>query len=130
MTAIINFWRSTKGTTAVEFALIAPIVLLLCFSTLEIGRAIYTRSELAYAIDLGARKVFLDPDITKQDLDEAINLGLTAALRTQVMIETGLVSDMQGTHRVLEARMPFSFIVPFVPQGAFILSVQRSVPMT
>lgn len=128
--SIKRYWRSRSGATAVEFALVAPIAFLLCLSVLEVGRALYTRNELAYAIDLGARRVLLDPEIADQAIHDTILLGLTASIRAGVSIETRIISDSQGSHRFVEASLPFTFIVPLVPQGAFVLSVRRRVPMT
>ena len=126
---VIGWWRCTSGTTAIEFALVAPIAILLCLSVLEVGRALYTRSELSYAIDLGARRVLLDPDIQDQDVSDTIRLGLTASIRSQVTIETRRTSDTGNEHRLVEASVPFTFIVPFVPQGSFVLAVRRRIPL-
>lgn len=126
---IIRWWRCTSGTTAVEFALVAPIAILLCLSVLEVSRAIYTRNELSYAIDLGARSVLLDPEIQDQDVRDIIRLGLTASIRSQTSITTQVISNPGNSHRFVEASVPFTFIVPLVPQGSLVLAVRRRIPL-
>jgi len=126
---IIGWWRCTSGTTAIEFALVAPIAILLCLSVLEIGRALYTRSELSYAVDLGARRVLLDPKIENEVLREVILQGLTASIRSQAIISTPDTVTPQDTHIFIEASVPFRFIVPIVPRGTFELVVGRRVPL-
>lgn len=125
----IRCWRCTSGATAIEFALVAPIAILLCLSVLELSRAIYTRNELSYAIDIGARRVLLDPMIQDQELRDIIRLGLTASIRSQVSINMQTISDTGSNHRFVEASVPFTFVVPIVPQGSFVLAVRRRIPL-
>lgn len=49
------FGRSDAGTTAVEFAIVAPILFLLLFAIMEFGRAWWTKNSLQYAIERAAR---------------------------------------------------------------------------
>ena len=54
MTKPSNF-RSEKGVELVEFALILPLLLLLCLGVIEFGRAYYTYNILTKAVRDGAR---------------------------------------------------------------------------
>src|SRR3982751_3751709 len=47
--------RNRKGAAAVEFALVVPLVLLLLWGIVDIGRAFYTLNNLASAVREGAR---------------------------------------------------------------------------
>jgi Flp pilus assembly protein TadG len=47
--------RSRKGAAVVEFALVVPLVLLLLWGIVDIGRAFYTLNNLASAVREGAR---------------------------------------------------------------------------
>jgi Flp pilus assembly protein TadG len=49
------FRRSTAGTAAVEFALVAPILFVLLFAVIEFGRAWWAKSSLQYAAERAAR---------------------------------------------------------------------------
>jgi Flp pilus assembly protein TadG len=49
------FGRSSAGTTAVEFALMAPILFLLMFGIFEFGRAWWAKNSLQYAAERAAR---------------------------------------------------------------------------
>jgi Flp pilus assembly protein TadG len=48
-------FRSEKGAELVEFALILPLILLLCLGVIEFGRAYYTYNILSKAVRDGAR---------------------------------------------------------------------------
>ena len=54
MTKPSNF-RSEKGVELVEFALILPLLLLICLGVIEFGRAYYTYNILTKAVRDGAR---------------------------------------------------------------------------
>ncbi|MGB0747922.1 MAG: TadE/TadG family type IV pilus assembly protein [Magnetospiraceae bacterium] len=43
-----SFWRDTVGATAVEFAIVAPIVLLVIFALIDFGRLFWYRASLQY----------------------------------------------------------------------------------
>jgi Flp pilus assembly protein TadG len=47
--------RNEKGAAVVEFALVAPLLLLLIWGIVDIGRAFYTLNNLASAVREGAR---------------------------------------------------------------------------
>jgi Flp pilus assembly protein TadG len=49
------FARSDTGATAVEFAIVAPLLFLVMFGIIELGRAWWTKSSLQYAVERAAR---------------------------------------------------------------------------
>lgn len=52
---IRSFGRSNAGSSAVEFAIAAPILFVLMFAIIEFGRAWWTKNALQYAIERAAR---------------------------------------------------------------------------
>jgi len=49
------FGRGNSGATAVEFALVAPLLFLLLFGIIEFGRAWWTKNSLQYAVERATR---------------------------------------------------------------------------
>jgi Flp pilus assembly protein TadG len=49
------FLRCNAGSSAVEFAIAAPILFVLMFAVIEFGRAWWTKNALQYAIERAAR---------------------------------------------------------------------------
>lgn len=49
------FCRSSAGSSAVEFAIAAPILIALMFAVIEFGRAWWTKNSLQYAVERAAR---------------------------------------------------------------------------
>jgi Flp pilus assembly protein TadG len=55
--------RCKRGATALEFALIAPPLLMLLVGTLDVGRLLWTRAALQDAVTRAARCVAVSPEI-------------------------------------------------------------------
>jgi Flp pilus assembly protein TadG len=52
---ITSFWHAVDGVTAVEFAIVAPVFLLLVFGCFEFGRAFWIWNTMQLAVDEGGR---------------------------------------------------------------------------
>jgi Flp pilus assembly pilin Flp len=50
-----NLWRDDRGTSAVEFAIVAPVFVLLVVGTVGICLGIFLVGSLNYAVEEGAR---------------------------------------------------------------------------
>jgi Flp pilus assembly protein TadG len=51
----IYAWNDERGTTAVEFAIVGPVFILLVIGTLYMCMALFTVGSLHYAVEEGAR---------------------------------------------------------------------------
>ena len=77
-------WRIRRGATAVEFALISPLLFAFSFGAIEVGRAIMTIQLLEEATRVGCRMAILDDadqtDVENEviDLLAAAGIGITA----------------------------------------------------
>jgi Flp pilus assembly protein TadG len=59
--------KNQNGTAAVEFALVLPVFLMVVFSTLEFGMALYNKNVLTNASREGARSGIVARDATITD---------------------------------------------------------------
>ncbi len=78
-----RFWQNSKGVTAIEFALLAPILFYFIFAAFEVGM-IYTQRELLdRAVIHATKQIYIgaaaDGQITKNDLSEEICNNLVMA---------------------------------------------------
>ena len=57
-----NAWRlDNRGTTAIEFALIAPTLFLMLFGCMEFGRMVWTEGALNFAVQEATRCASVTP---------------------------------------------------------------------
>ena len=71
----------SRGTAAVEFSLLLPLLLLLVFGIIELGQAWYARQMMVNASREGARMgvLYSSTGITNQDVESHVNNLLTEA---------------------------------------------------
>ena len=61
MPAIRSFSSNQGGATAVEFALVSPVLLIAILGALEFGRLMWTQSALHFAVEEAARCASVTP---------------------------------------------------------------------
>lgn len=82
-----SYRKKCRGAAAVEFAVVAPIFLLLVFGMIEYGRMVMVQQVLVNASREGARKAVLDGstqqdvvDVVQQYVNSASIQGVTIAI--------------------------------------------------
>ena len=58
---LVKLARARHGTTAVEFALVAPVLFLIIFGGVEFGYLLWTQSALHFAVQEAARCASVTP---------------------------------------------------------------------
>lgn len=51
----VHLWRDMNGTTAVEFAIVAPVFIMLIIGLIYVCMALFAVGSLHYAVEQGAR---------------------------------------------------------------------------
>lgn len=106
-----------KGVTAIEFALILPIVLVILFGIFEFGFALWRKQELTSAVREGARKgvVLRNPRKPKAEIITVVEtyldkIGMTDSARVVGCIDACPCVDTGDTLTV-NVTYPTSFTV-------------------
>jgi hypothetical protein len=70
----MSAWRRQRSQSLVEFAIVAPLLLLLLFGVVDFGRIIYTYVTLNQAVNEGARVAIRDSPLlpTNGDVETAV----------------------------------------------------------
>lgn len=71
----VGFWSNRRGVAAVEFALIAPILLVMYFMTMEASQAIETSKKVSRIGSMVADLVTQQPTISRADLEAIMKIG-------------------------------------------------------
>jgi len=77
-------WKSQSGASAVEFAIVLPILVMLVFGIIEFSVAFYDKAMIANASREGARAgiVFRVPPVTDDEITNVVNTHLGSSLIT------------------------------------------------
>jgi Flp pilus assembly protein TadG len=108
--------RTDHGQSMVEFALMLPVLLLLVFGFLDLGRAVYSQSVVANAAREGARAAVIH-DSSNADIRTAVKanaIGIAVA-DADITINPG-VRRVSGQQVSVQVTTRFYAITPFVTQ--------------
>lgn len=113
-----------EGATAVEFAIVGPVLLLLLFGIIETGRGLWTQNALNYAVEQAARCAAIDK----------INCGTTTQIRAYAATIAGTnFGSAPFTYTVAQcgsqvsASYPVTLHIPYVA-AALTLTAQSCFP--
>ena len=67
----VKFWRDRSGVAALEFAFIAPVLILLTVGIIDVGRMMWTASTLDHAAREGARFATVRGAMSAQPTNQA-----------------------------------------------------------
>lgn len=123
--ALTHFLRGlgncNRGSVAIQFSLMAPVMLTMLFGTIELGRLGFTQMALQHAAEEATRfAIVREGEITPTDIEEFAASRLTGVLNreTAVITATAPIDPVTGTSLIsVEVNYDFEFILPFLPQG-------------
>ena len=130
MRLLRRFARQVSGGAAIEFALIAPVLLLFTFGITELGRAFFLQQNLVYATDRATRLLYITPTTSALTLKNTIlaNLFLADPKRLTVTVAATTVPVQTGFATLsVQVTYDFNSLVPKLVTDHITLAVKRSV---
>lgn len=121
--------QSESGAAAVEFALVGMVAIATFLGILEFGRTLYMRNEIAYAVDLATRQILTNAAVANADVEAVIRDAITFGGSANLQITFGTESSNGVAFRTLLVRYPVTLLVPGLPDGSFMLTIDRRVPL-
>ncbi|MDH3194941.1 MAG: pilus assembly protein [Hyphomicrobiales bacterium] len=120
--------RDEDGGPAIEFAIIAPVLITVVLGVISVGYAFQVRNEMAHAVDAGIRKVMMDPDITDSDLVTAIKDTFSESDPDNLTITLTNMTIDGVDYRSIALSYPFSrIVIPGIPEN-WTLALSRRTP--
>jgi Flp pilus assembly protein TadG len=120
-----------RGTAAIEYALILPVMLLIVFGLMDIGRLLWTYTTLSRAVEAAARCAAIN----------TAECGTSAQIRSRAVTEAWGLSVTSATFTVttpscgvqVRASYDFKFIIPMLdavtPLGTITLEPTACYPV-
>src|SRR5262245_39469465 len=72
----LSLLQCRRGTAAVEFALVCPALFIFLLGIYSVGSVMHCISSVRYALEETARMLQLNPTLTEEDLQDAIDTKL------------------------------------------------------
>ena len=114
------------GTTAIETAIVLPVVLLFIVGLMEFGRAIWIQATLDYAVESAARCAAVNTTLCATAAQtQTYAVGKAAGLTLASSVFT-LTTQTCGAQ--VSANLPFQFVVPILFPYAITLTASACYP--
>ncbi|CAN5655769.1 hypothetical protein BH23PSE1_BH23PSE1_13230 [soil metagenome] len=117
----------TRGAAALEFALIAGILIMLVVGVIEIGRALLARSDMGHALGQTVRIVHLDPTTSSEAIRESLAERLDNYAETELAVEVTRIADTN--YMRIAVRFLFDISVPLLPPRRIFMNAEALAPM-
>jgi Flp pilus assembly protein TadG len=115
----------TRGSTAVEFAMLLPVFLAFVLGVVEFSRAMWTRQTLQFAVEEAARYALADATIS----NSSISAKVTAELLGLQNVSPTITVSSDATQVTVGASYVFAFLVPqLIPTGPLTLTATCRLP--
>ncbi len=129
MRVLKSFLRDVRAAAALEFALIVPVLMVLLFGTIEIGRFAFAYNSMDAALATAGREWMINPAIESSELEAIFCLRTHLVDCTQTNFTLTTVSIDGQEWRILRADTRFeSPLYPLIPLPTMI-SLTEQVPI-
>lgn len=128
MTALRHLHRCDYGSAAVEFSLVSLVLILAILGTIEIGRALNVRNQLAQAADFGTRKLLIDKLISDTALETSVRDAFREGSNALLSVTIGTETVNGVPCRTITLNYPFSSLLPGLTATPINLSLARRAP--
>ena len=124
-----RFGQCRAGSTAIEFAIVSLLMVLMAFAVIDFGRALYVRHKISYASDVASRMLLMNPAASNGAVDGAVRAAFDGAdpERLQVTVVSSTVSGV--AYRDFTVIFPLQLRIPGMTATILDLTVARRVPL-
>ncbi len=123
--------RDRRGSTAVEFAMILPIMATMMIGAMEMGRYFLAFNSISSATEQLARYAMITPNVTTTQLTSQMQQYLSGVDPSDVSLAFSNEADpVSGlTFQVVDVSLPHETIIPFIDMGATTIRSRMRTPL-
>ncbi len=127
---IARLWRRESGSTALEFAFLAPAFLIMSLGVIEVSRAFWIQGNLQYAVQETGRFAMANTAATSSELITYARTKLDGVGSTQDTV-FATATDTAGTMNFITITASYGFQsnVPLLQMPAITLTARSRVPL-
>ena len=127
--AVPDLRNDSRGTSAVEFALVFPFFLLLLLGIVEFGRALKSWNEVQFALGKAIRLVHLEDGTGTTEIVTAMK-GYLSGVSAEDLAVTAHKTTISGVEYLkIEVSFPFTMHIPFSDISSLNISVDAIAPI-
>jgi Flp pilus assembly protein TadG len=119
--------RDDSGASAVEFALLSPLLVLILVGMIQVGWALHCAASVRWALDASARSLLVDPDQTADELRSAMLARLSGLADTRTLAVT-LQRNATDRTLVVSTHYEADLTLPLIPTDTLTFRNVVTVP--
>ena len=129
MSAKASLLPSDDGGSAVEFALIAPLLIVALFGIFAVGWGVHCISSLQLALEQSGRALQLDPTLSQSQLESMVKSKLTGLGDPHVNVSLTTDNIAGVTIATISGTYVFDIAVPLLPSYGVDYQTAVNVPL-
>lgn len=118
-----------RGATAVEFALVVPVFLLIVVAILEFGRMFWIQNSIQFAVEEAGRFAMVNITATETQLQTYAQSQLFGLSPTGISFSAPLETSGGTNFRSITGSYQFDFVIPLLSFGSITLNAKSRVPL-
>lgn len=127
--ALGRFRRARRGSTAVEFAIIAPVLVTFILGILMLGIAYHNAATIQWSLERSIRMAMIDEDVTLAEIEAAMADDLARAGSPDIVLSYTLEESGAVKLAVITADYEVPLNIPLLPALSLHYSVEDVVPV-
>ena len=126
----MHFSKNTEGATAVEAAMVIPVVLALLIGTMQVSLAFYDISMTKNSMDLSVREILLQQDPTNFEITQIVNNNIYSSNNSTITVTTTFDTRYGTDFTNITANVSYPMIIPFVRNLSIDKQLESSIAIT
>lgn len=121
-----------KGTAAIEFAFVAPIFIIMIMGIFEIGRAMWIKATMQYALEETARYAIVNASASTSSLEAYAESKISGVFVDGAAVTVSASTSISGgvTYMLITASYTFTVLVPIVKIPSVTLQARSQIPIS
>jgi Flp pilus assembly protein TadG len=126
----LRAWRDPGGATALEFALVIPIFIVLLLGAFQVAWVMHSAATVRFSLESSARMLLLNPATTQDQLRTAIATKLAGLVNPSDVTVTLVTDNSTPGAPVLRASTEYRpvLIIPLMSSWNLDLTATTTVP--
>lgn len=124
-----RFGRARRGSAAVEFAITAPVMIMLIIGILMLGVAYFHVSTIQWSFERAVRLAMIDSAVTVDDIEAAMADDLARIGSPDVDLTYTLDDSGAAPLAIITANFAIPLSIPFLPTYNLQYTIEDVVPV-
>ena len=114
--ACAEFARDRRGASAVEFALVTPLLVLIMFGIVHLGWAYHCANSVQFALIQASRQLMIDPGVDEDDVRATMEAFLDEVASADIAVAVDEVSINGVAFSRATAEYDHVVAIPLAPE--------------